>query len=571
MRLRILPIGALGLALAAIAIAAAWPVLIDRVKDTLERRLSVETGQPWRIGSLAPTLDPAPGLVLGEVRVGTGSEGFGATMRRLRITVPAALLLGQAGSGSALAEDVTVRLPLASPPGGPAPGSEARPEPGALRPSSIRIVAGGALAQPAASGDGLTVAIRTVDLAYDLAADAPPPAIRLDLDLAGTRAVLEADPPGAEAARPVRLTVNPGTGPRIAATASARLAPAALRLDAIVGSIDRAPFTGSLAVERAGKPRLVAALRLDALALTGEDGSAPRGDGEMLSVAVPADALPQVAWFRLFDASADLAIARLALGPVALSGVALTARVKDGSLDAALVSATLYAGSARGRYVLGPDAAGAGRHQIGLSLNGVRVRPLLADVAGIQGLDGTGTARLDLQATGTRTADLLRSAAGAGEFSVADGRVDGLDLARAAGFLGGSGGGLATRLDLLGGTVAVADGQAVTNDLRLKTGLLDTEGVGSVDLIGRSLDIRLKPLKVVPGSGGRLDVPIRVSGPWADPSVSADFSGLARDPASAIQGLQNLGGGILGTEGGGLGGLLDSILPKAGPPRRQRP
>ncbi|WP_375462902.1 AsmA family protein [uncultured Methylobacterium sp.] len=574
MRLRILPIGVIVVAVVA---AAAWPALVEWTRGSLERRLAAETGQVWRIGSLAPTLDPAPGLVLGDVSMGGGKEsgkGLSATLRRVRIAAPVALLLGGAGTGNAAVEDVTVRLPRTAGADAAMPGGDSGRDRGALRPAAIRVAVKGAQAQPSASDDTLTLTIRTLDLSVDLAPDAPAPALRLDLDAAGAGAVMEADPPGAGGGRPVRLTVNPGSGPRVAATASARLTPTALNLDAIVGSIDRAPFSGSLVLERTAIPRLVAALRLEALALTADGSPAPRVAGtNVLSIAVPPDLVPDVAWFRLFDAQADLSIGRLALGPVGLTGLSLTARVKAGSLDAALVSAAVYEGSARGRYVLGPDAAGAGRHQIGLSLNRIRVRPLLADLAGVQGLDGFGTVRLDLQATGARTGDVVRTAAGAGEFSVVDGRIDGLDLARAAGLLGGAGGGLATRLDLLGGTVSVADGQAVTNDLRLKTGLLDTEGVGSVDLIGRSLDLRLKPLKVVPGSGGRLDVPIRISGPWSNPAVSADLSGLARDPAAAIQGLQDLGGGIFGKQGdgqgGGLGGLLDAIMPSR--PGRQRP
>ena len=87
------------------------------------------------------------------------------------------------------------------------------------------------------------------------------------------------------------------------------------------------------------------------------------------------------------------------------------------------------------------------------------------------------------------------------------------------------------------------------------------------------------------------DVPVRVSGPWTNPSIQADLSGIAENPGAAIQSLQDLGtnlldrdkggnaldglgnalgdllGGGSGSEGeggrnGGIGGLLDSFLPK---------
>lgn len=587
MRLRGLSIGVFGVALVAGAMVWAWPSLSQRLAGLVADRLARETGLAWHVGGLE--LDPAPGLVLRDVTF--GGDGISGRLRRVRASGPVALLWGGSGTVAARIEGASLILPsalLSAPPaarrGATGDGSGER-----LGVSALRAVLHGGEAvsgrgEPGRGDPTLSLAAAAVDLALDLAPAAPgrDPSVRLELPDRGAVVEIEAAPRAA--ARSVRLTLAPEGGPPIAASASARLDATALRLEAIAGTIDRAPFSGSLSAERpagaGAKPRLTLDLRLDALALA-EAGAPMRADPVAgITVPVRADLVPDPAWFSAFSGQAKVAVQRLALGPVRATAVALSARVTEGRLDAAIESATLYQGGARGRYVLEPD----GRHQIGLSLSGVRVLPLMRDVAGVESLDGTGGARLDVQAEGgdagrATVQGLLRGASGQVEVSAVDGRIDGLDLARAAG-LTSFGGGLATRLDRLGARFAVRDGRATTGDLQLRTGLIEAEGAGDLDLIARTIDLRLKPLKVT--AGGRLNVPIRIAGPWDAPAVSADFAGLAQDPAGALQGLQNLGSSILGGGdgttgprggdlGGGLGGLLDGLLPRQDRAPRRRP
>lgn len=575
MRLRGLSIGVFGIALVAAAAIWAWPSLSQRLAGRIADRLGRETGLAWHVGALE--LDPAPGLVLRDVTL--DGDGISGRLRRVQATGPASLLLGGSGTLEVRIEGASLALPRAVPGtrrdrDAAGDGSDERPGLTALR----AVLRGTAAAADA--GDGrFALAAGTADLSLDVAAraDGRDPSVHLELPDLGAVADVEAAPPAA--ARAVRLTVARDGGPRIAASASARLDAAALHLDAVAGTIDRAPFSGSLAAEqRSGvgtKPSLTLDLRLDALALA--DASAEMRADPVAGITLPvrADLVPDPSWFSAFEGQANLFVQRLAVGPLRASAVALSARVKAGRLDAAVESATLYQGGARGRYVLEPD----GRHQIGLSLSGVRVLPLMRDVARVESLDGTGNARLDVQAKGADIETLLRTASGQVEVSAVDGRIDGLDLARAAG-LTNFGGGLATRLDRLGARFTLGDGRAATGDLQLKTGLIEAEGVGDLDLIARTIDLRLKPLKVT--AGGRLNLPIRIAGPWDGPAVSADFAGLAQDPGGALQGLQNLGSSLLGggdgtpgarggDPGGSLGGLLDGLMPRQDRAPRRRP
>ncbi|MFD0935232.1 hypothetical protein ACFQ12_08545, partial [Methylobacterium trifolii] len=401
MRLRGLLIGAFGLSVAAVAATIALPHVAERGARLIEDRLRQETGLAWTVGRLG--FEAAPALVLHDVAVADGTgEGVRGTLREVRLTGPIGLLFGGSGTAQAAIADARLRLPTAL------RFEAGRGDPGPSL-AGLRAVLRGADATLADRAIALTV--RSLDLAVDLgdkAVDAPP----LRIELADLGAVLDIGS-SASGVRPLRFAWNPseGRGPRISASANADLRPNALRIDGISGSIDRAPFSGSLGLESGPKPRLALDLRLDALALTDAASPPPRtpADGT-LTVPVRADMVPDPAWFALFDGQASLAIKRLELGPVQLAAVALTARVADGSLDAGLDGATLYSGSARGRYVLSPDPGGAGRHQLGLSLTRVRVQPLLTDVVGIQGLDGAGTARIDLQAVGSRPEALLGGA-----------------------------------------------------------------------------------------------------------------------------------------------------------------
>lgn len=597
MRLRGALIAAACLLALGVGAMAAWPLVTDRIGRGLEDRLTAETGQPWRIEGVAIGLDPAPHLLVHDIRAGvqiSGKEGetsgFGLAARRARVSGPIALLFGTEGAARVVFEGIALQAPIPAARPGEAKGkAPLGPVEGV---AAIRAILRGVAVTTAASGRSLAASVQDLDLTLDLSGGRKRTDIRASLEAADYAATLELDLLAATA-HPLRFTLDQaGTGGhRLVASANLAAGPSALRLDGIAGTIDREPFSGRLVLDHSAKPSLTADLRFDALTLIGAD-EAPTAawrDGAGLTIPVDADLIPDPAWFEPFDAKASLTFARLTLGGLRLEKAAVTANVKEGGLDLTLVSDAAYEGTARMRYVLGREGE-AGRHQLSLSLARARAFPLLSDVAGVRGIDGAASARVDVQARGRSHDALLRSASGFADLSVADGRIDGLDVAGLIGLMPGAGrqragppddpgrdGFLRTKLSLLGGSFSIMDGQAVTNDLQLKTALLEAKGVGSLDFVGRSLDVRLTPTLIAPGAGRNrrgLDIPIRVTGPWTGPSATADLSGVLDDPGAAIDTLQGLGSGLLGPEGGDLGGLLDSFLPKPRErpvPERRRP
>lgn len=576
----------------------AWPLVEGMVARSAEARLRDETGQDWRIrGGASLSFRPTPQVTFVDVGTGEGgTSGFSASIKRLRLSDPWSLMAG-GSSINAVAEGASLSAPFG--------GSSAGLRLDGI--GAIRAELAGAKIDLAESGSRLVASAELIDLGLDLAKGAATTRIEAKLALPEHDATASGELSGGggqPVTGPIRIALAPrnmaaeagkaAVPYRVEASAHLRAAPASVTFDSLAGRIDGEPFSGTLSIALAAKPRIAGDLSLGGLTLTGEGAAAAPGPADGLVVTVPANVVPLPAWFADFDAGGVLRFARLTLGTIPLREVELKAEVKQGGLDLGLAKASVFEGAARGRYVLVPEPDRSGRHQLSLSLSGVRVVSALSDLAGARGIDGTGALRADLQAKGDTQEALRRSLTGTAELSVKDGQINGLDLAGTMGMLpkiiGGAPqvGALATRLDALSASFSIADGRAVTNDLDVKTSLVGASGIGSVDLFARTLDIHLKPTLGAArpgGNRGRIDVPIRIVGPWGNPSVSADMSGLTKDPGSAIQTLQDLGADLLGGDrdkigdtirenlGENLGGLLDGLFPRQDrpPPERRRP
>jgi len=86
-------------------------------------------------------------------------------------------------------------------------------------------------------------------------------------------------------------------------------------------------------------------------------------------------------------------------------------------------------------------------------------------------------------------------------------------------------------------------------------------GGGMVDLGAQTLALRVEPKLVMTTEGqGRtsdpvgLSVPVAIAGPWAEPRIYPDMTGILDNPDEAYAKLKEMGKGLFGS--GGLGGLL---------------
>jgi AsmA protein len=124
----------------------------------------------------------------------------------------------------------------------------------------------------------------------------------------------------------------------------------------------------------------------------------------------------------------------------------------------------------------------------------------------------------------------------------------------------------ATDLSQLSASFRVDRGQATTTDLNLIGPLVKMTGAGTVDLGTRMLAFRLEPKLVMTTEGqGRtsdpigLGIPVVLEGPWAQPRIYPEMSGILDNPDAAYAKLKEMGKGLFGANGGGLGGLLGNL------------
>ena len=211
----------------------------------------------------------------------------------------------------------------------------------------------------------------------------------------------------------------------------------------------------------------------------------------------------------------------------------------------------LHDGKVRG--TLGLDAA----HTkpvltINLSMDGVALGPLLKD-AGAEGIDGKAKVTLNITGMGLTERQIVDTLAGKADISVPRGSVIGYDLgAVVRGLAQGKlpraerDPNARTEFSDLGATFAIAKGVADNRDLRVVTREARAIGSGQIALSPRTIDFTVRPKLTAPietaaGLGGpginlaALDLPVRITGPLAQPNVTADFAAMLANPAKALE------------------------------------
>jgi AsmA protein len=329
-----------------------------------------------------------------------------------------------------------------------------------------------------------------------------------------------------------------GLGKRSAAVAGAvTLTPeGSAHLREGIVSLDGNRFQGDFdLVPGKARPRLTAKLTTDALNLTALGGGSGGSGG---NDPAPSSGGSGGGWSTTpIDASGlgalDAAIA-LAAESVDLGGVKLGRTRASLTIDAVravidLTEVVAYGGAVTGQIIVNARKGLSSR--VNLTLAGLALEPLLSQLAGYDRLTGTGDLRFNLLGSGSTMAALMSSLEGEGNLAFRQGEVRGLDLAGMirtldAGFVGE---GSKTVFDSVTGSFTVVGGVLSNGDLAIAAPLVTAQGAGTVDIGGRNLDYRLTPLSL----GGRaldpdVQVPVLISGPWAQPSVRLDLETLAR-------------------------------------------
>lgn len=266
----------------------------------------------------------------------------------------------------------------------------------------------------------------------------------------------------------------------------------------------------------------------------------------------PASAAPRLA------IEGDLSVGWLKAAGAVLEELTLHVVGRGGLYTVDPLALRLYGGKAGGRVVV--DLKGAApAATLGLTAEGVRIHPLLKDLAGQEALEGTGRAALDIAFTGDSAAAVKRSLTGRGELLVSDGALIGFDLADMAhgiksaltGKAASAGGRPRTEFSELKVPFTLRDGLFHTEESHLQSPLLRVQASGRADLARERLDFRLTPRLVGAPKGpgetregrGELEVPLRVTGTFAAPEIRPDLKSLVREELQGIIAPEEEGGG----------------------------
>ena len=204
----------------------------------------------------------------------------------------------------------------------------------------------------------------------------------------------------------------------------------------------------------------------------------------------------------------------------------------------------------------------------------MRALPLLQGVADFDKLDGKMQAKIDVKSTGNSQRAIMAGMSGTAFVVFQDGAIRGLNVAQMIRSLTTSTQSgwqenkeQATDLSQLSASFKIDKGQATTYDLNLVGPLVKMTGVGTIDLGTKQMGFRVEPKLVMTTQGqGRttepvgFGIPVIIDGPWAQPRIYPEMSGILENPDQAYAKLKQMGQGLFGANGGGLGAALGGLL-----------
>lgn len=201
-----------------------------------------------------------------------------------------------------------------------------------------------------------------------------------------------------------------------------------------------------------------------------------------------------------------------------------------------LAEAAVFGGTVKGQLVANNRSGFSVRANV--TASEIDTQMALQDVAGIKRLSGRSEARIDVLGSGKTQAAIMQSLAGSGGVAMARGVISGFDLDRLMG--GGDVTDGTTVFDSLNASFTIRAGDLFNEDLLLSLPNYRADGAGRVGIGARDIDYVFTPVALRANAGTGLRIPIRIKGPWANPSIKPDVKavlqqemGITRDELEA--------------------------------------
>ncbi|WFU41389.1 AsmA family protein [Bradyrhizobium sp. CB82] len=348
--------------------------------------------------------------------------------------------------------------------------------------------------------------------------------------------------------------------------AEARLNGSVVMISGINGTLGDGAFNGWASVDIASKPLVKLDLdfqRLDIPLSKSADGAA----GQPWS-----DAPINVSGLNYVDAQMRVSATEANIGEARFAPLALDAKLAGGVLKAGTANLGAYGGQVSGEVIL--DAtSGAPSFAMHSDLAGVLALPLLKGLADFDRLDGKLQAKIAVRSAGASRRALMANMQGTVFANFQDGAIRGINVAQMIRSLTTStlsgwqdSQEQSTDLTQLSASFRIDKGQAVTTDLNLVSPLVRVTGAGTIALDTKMMGFRVEPKLVMTTEGqGRTSdpvgfgIPVMIEGSWSQPRIYPDMAGVLDNPEAAYAKLREMGKGLFGPDGAGLGSILGSL------------
>jgi AsmA protein len=322
------------------------------------------------------------------------------------------------------------------------------------------------------------------------------------------------------------MTRDPRALAQLSASSDFRYGANALSFDSMRLQLDDTHLKGDAALGM--QPR---ALRFD---LTVDQIDLDRYLGvEHRSAATPAAAPAET--LELPDVDGTLTVGSVRFSPLDFTNVRLTFIAKDNVVHLFPSLAQVDGGSYSGNITL--DERGATPIlSMDEHLSGVDMARLLAATPYKGRLSGHGNVNLKATARGAAPESVMQTLSGQFDANLAGGALEGIDLAyefAAAQALvkhqsvPSRSGPARTKFDAFRMSAQISSGVAKTTDLIIASSVLRVTGQGSANLLNKAIDLQMLASLSAPGATVA-DVPLKVTGTYAEPTVRPDVEALAK-------------------------------------------
>lgn len=364
----------------------------------------------------------------------------------------------------------------------------------------------------------------------------------------------------------------------LTAKAELRLNGALVRFNNVSGALGDGGFTGWASVDLASKPLVKLDLDFQHLDLSSPNSS--------VAAASPSqgwsDAPINLTGLNYVDAQLRISAARLVLAQAQFAPAAIDATLAAGVLKTSFSNLGAYGGQASGEVIV-DASSGSPSYAMHGDIVGVRALPLLTSLADFDKIDGKMQAKVAAQSSGASQHAIMSNMSGTAFMIFQDGAIRGVNVAQMIRSLTTNPLNgwqqqeqQATDLSQLSASFKIDHGQAVTTDLNLVGPLVRVTGAGTIDLGTKQMGFRVEPKLVMTTEGqGRTSdpvgfgIPVMIEGPWSNPRIYPEMQGMLDNPDAAYAKLREMGKGLFGPNGAGLGnigGLLGGLSALTGAP-----